>query len=79
MADGGCRGKLTPVAEMAPHSSTDGLAYYDAGYFSAQCRGSLFAAQYGGDERSQTPAGREIVRIQGRYPSAATRGTVSWP
>ena len=39
--------------------------------------GSLFAAQYGGDERSRTPAGREIVRVQvapsqGSMPQSAT-------
>ncbi|MFB3053488.1 MAG: sorbosone dehydrogenase family protein, partial [Dehalococcoidia bacterium] len=77
MADGGCRGKLAPVAEMAPHSSTDGLAYYDAAHFPAQYRGSLFAAQYGNDERSDVAAGREIVRVQvtpsqGSAPLSAT-------
>ena len=64
MAAGGCEGKLAPVAEMQPHSSADGLAYYDSSHFPAEYRGSFFVAQYGSDERSGTRAGRQVVRIQ---------------
>ena len=77
MVEGGCRGKTPPLAEMAPHSSADGLAYYDAGHFPAEYRGGFFVAQYGSDERSDVAAGREIVRVQvtpgrGSAPPSAT-------
>ena len=64
MAPGGCQGKLAPVAEMAPHSSADGLAYYDEDQFPTPYRASFFVAQYGSDKRSKTEAGRDVVRVE---------------
>ncbi len=77
MAAGGCEGKLAPVAEMEPHSSADGLAYYDSSHFPAEYHGGFFVAQYGSDERSDVAAGRQVVRIQitpaaGSSPESAT-------
>ncbi|MEE8347325.1 MAG: PQQ-dependent sugar dehydrogenase, partial [Dehalococcoidia bacterium] len=63
-APGGCRDKTPPVAEMEPHSSADGLAYYDSEHFPPQYRGNLFVAQYGSDQRSLTETGRNVVRIE---------------
>ncbi|KKL71924.1 hypothetical protein LCGC14_2090030, partial [marine sediment metagenome] len=63
-APGGCQDNTPPVAEMESHSSSDGLAYYDAGHFPAEYRGDFFVAQYGSDKRSQTQTGRKVVRVQ---------------
>lgn len=77
MAAGGCEDKAPPVAEMDPHASADGLAYYDSSHFPAEYRGGFFVAQYGSDERSDVAAGRQVVRIQitpaaGSSPQSAT-------
>lgn len=74
---GGCRGNLAPAAEMEPHSSADGLAYYDAAHFPAEYRGNFFVAEFGSDKRAQTRTGRQVVRIQvtpvaGSTPPSAT-------
>ncbi len=68
----GCRDTLPPVAEMDPHSSADGLAYYDAGQFPAEYRGDLFVAQFGSDKRAKIRTGRQVVRIQ-LTPAAGSR------
>jgi putative membrane-bound dehydrogenase-like protein len=64
MAPGGCEGKTPPVVELEPHSSADGLVYYQGGNFPGQYQGSFFVAQYGSDPRSEIQTGRQVTRVQ---------------
>jgi glucose/arabinose dehydrogenase len=52
------------VVELEPHSSSDGLAYYDGGTFPAEYQGSFFLAQYGSDPRSEIQTGRKVIRVE---------------
>ena len=58
---GRCRGVTPPVAYLEPHSSADGIAFYDGSSFPAQYRGNLFVAEWGtyfGRRR-----GRKLTRV----------------
>lgn len=58
---GRCRGVTEPVAYLEPHSSPDGMVFYDGEAFPSEFRGNLFVAEWGtyfGRRR-----GRKVTRI----------------
>ncbi len=58
---GRCAGVTAPVAYLEPHSSADGMAFYDGRAFPDKYRGNLFVAAWGtyyGDDH-----GRTLVRV----------------
>lgn len=58
---GACRGVTQPVAFLEPHSSADGIAFYDGTAFPSPYRGDLFVAEWG--EYLSKRHGRVVVRI----------------
>ncbi|MBI2845066.1 MAG: PQQ-dependent sugar dehydrogenase [Chloroflexi bacterium] len=59
-----CADKITPVAEMEPHSSADGMVFYTGGQFPAEYRNNLFVALWGSwSYLTDPPTGRKVVRI----------------
>jgi len=71
-----CKGKVSPIVDLPPHASSDGLAVtpdWDGEGLTA------FVAQNGSTIRPQDPTGRDIVKIalrrrdDGTYTGTATR------
>ena len=71
---GPCTGVTRPVAYLEPHSSADGLAFYQKRSFPARFRGSLFVALWG--QYAAEDHGRRVVRLvlgrDGKARSATT-------
>lgn len=61
---GACQGAIPPVAELAVHSSSDGLAVYTDRRFPAAYHSAIFVAQWG-SAFPDKPAGRQVVVV---YP-----------
>ena len=59
---GRCRGVTPPVAYLEPHSSADGLVFYDGRSFPAPYRGDLFVALWG--QYLEKRFGRRVVRVE---------------
>lgn len=62
--DGGganCQGTIPPIAEMEPHSSADGLAFYTGDMFPSEYRNNIFIAMWGS---LSGVYGRKVVRIE---------------
>ncbi|HZS94386.1 MAG TPA: PQQ-dependent sugar dehydrogenase [Chloroflexota bacterium] len=68
----GCAGTRYPVANLPPHASADGLAFYTGRSFPARYRGDAFIAEYG-DTINSLGTGHvvQVVHFSGG------RGTVS--
>ena len=58
---GRCRGVTPPAAYLEPHSSADGMAFYDGRSFPQAYRGNLFVAQWGTYYGRRH--GRRLVRV----------------
>ena len=58
---GRCRGVTPPVAYLEPHSSANGLVFYDGESFPAAYRGNLFVALWG--QYNSRRHGRTVVRL----------------
>ncbi len=71
---GPCTGVTRPVAYLEPHSSADGLAFYQKQSYPARFRGSLFVALWG--QYAAEDHGRRVVRLvlgrDGKARSATT-------
>ena len=59
---GRCRGVTPPAAYLEPHSSADGLVFYDGRTFPAAYRGDLFVALWG--QYLEKRFGRRVVRVE---------------
>jgi len=59
---GRCRGVTPPVAYLEPHSSANGMAFYDGRSFPAEFRGDLFVAEWG--TYFGRRHGRKLVRVE---------------
>jgi glucose/arabinose dehydrogenase len=66
---GVCRGVTAPVAFLEPHSSADGLVFYDGASFPKGFRGNAFVAEWGTYFGKRF--GRKVVRIQLRAGAPA--------
>lgn len=64
---GDCAGAAVPVALFPPHSSADGILFYDGKDFPASYRDNVFVAEFGAQDQFTTGvsanAGRRVVRI----------------
>jgi glucose/arabinose dehydrogenase len=71
---GPCTGVTRPVAYLEPHTSADGLSFYQKQSFPARFRGSLFVALWG--QYAAEDHGRRVVRLvlarDGKVRSATT-------
>jgi glucose/arabinose dehydrogenase len=71
-----CRGTMAPVAQLEPHASADGIAFYTGRTFPARYRNDAFVAEFG-----QTVAGGDHghklidVHFSGGRATAATFAT----
>lgn len=59
---GRCTGTSRPAAYLEPHSSADGMAFYDGGAFPPPYRGNLFVAEWG--TYFGHGFGRRLVRVR---------------
>jgi glucose/arabinose dehydrogenase len=64
IVEGGCEGKVDPMAEFDAYSSSDGITLYDREAFPEEYREDLFVAQFGSNLDSPRQAGRKIVRVE---------------
>lgn len=72
---GNCVGVATPVAVFTPHSSADGIAFYEAGEFGSDYFDNAFVAEWGANGGG--PTGRRVVRVVLSGSGDAERGQVS--
>ena len=72
---GRCTGVTPPVAYLEPHSSPDGMAFYDGRSFPARYRGDLFVAEWG--QYYSRAHGRVVVRVELDRGGNARRSRVS--
>jgi glucose/arabinose dehydrogenase len=70
---GPCTGVTRPVAYLEPHSSADGLAFYQKQSYPARFRGSLFVALWG--QYAAEDHGRRVVRLVLGRDGKARRAT----
>jgi glucose/arabinose dehydrogenase len=70
----GCEGKMSPVVEFDPYSSSDGIAYYEGEDFPAEYAGDLFVAQFGSNLDSPRQTGRALVRVELTRTTEGYRG-----
>ena len=72
---GNCGGVAPPVAVFAPHSSADGIVFYDGAEFGAGFAENAFVTEWGANVGGST--GRKVMRIQLTGAGAAEHGLVS--
>jgi len=65
-----------PVADLGYNSASTGIAFYDAGQFPDQYRGSLFVTLWGSHVTSPYQSGRKLVRVTVRDSAGGPRGVV---
>jgi len=58
---GSCGGVAPPLAVFAPHSSTDGIVFYDGGSFPAEYQDNAFVTEWGANAGGTV--GRRVVRV----------------
>ncbi len=72
---GRCTGTSRPAAYLEPHSSADGMAFYDGGAFPPSYRGNLFVAEWGTYFGHRF--GRRLVRVRLDPAGRGARARVS--
>ena len=72
---GNCSGVTAPVAVFAPHSSSDGITFYQASEFGSSYRGNAFVSQWGANVGGAV--GRRVVRVVLSGTGAAEHGQVT--
>jgi glucose/arabinose dehydrogenase len=58
---GNCGGVAPPIAVFTPHSSADGLAFYDGAEFGAGFADNAFVTEWGANVGG--PIGRKVIRV----------------
>jgi glucose/arabinose dehydrogenase len=73
---GSCDGVSPPVAVFPPHSSADGILFYDATQFGTEYQDSAFVSEWG--TYFGTSPGRKVVRVVLATGTSGTeQGTVT--
>jgi glucose/arabinose dehydrogenase len=72
---GNCGGVTPPVAVFAPHSSADGIAFYDGAEFGADYQGNAFVTEWGANNGGSI--GRRVLRVVFSGSGASEHGQVS--
>jgi len=58
---GSCAGVAPPLAVFAPHSSADGIVFYDGGSFAAEYQDNAFVTEWGANAGGSL--GRRVMRV----------------
>jgi len=72
---GTCGGVAAPVAVFTPHTSADGIVFYDGGEFGAEYAENAFVTEWG--TNGGGPSGRRVERVVLSGSGANERGQVS--
>ena len=72
---GSCSGITPPVAVFRPHSSSDGITFYEASEFGPAYAGNAFVSQWGANVGGTV--GRRVVRVVLSGAGTAEHGQVS--
>ncbi len=72
---GSCAGVASPIAVFGPHTSADGLVFYEGGEFGQDYQDSVFATEWGANAGG--PTGRRVMRVVLSGAVGAEQGTVS--
>ncbi|GAC1481340.1 MAG: hypothetical protein PVSMB9_06590 [Candidatus Dormibacteria bacterium] len=72
---GSCSGVSPPVAVFAPHSSSDGITFYEASGFGSDYNGNAFVSQWGANAGGTV--GRRVERVVFSGSGAAEHGQVT--
>ena len=72
---GNCAGVTPPVAIFTPHSSADGIVFYDGAEFGADYFENAFVTQWGANVGG--PTGRRVLRVVLSGSGASEHGQVS--
>lgn len=73
--NGSCGGVAPPVAVFTPHSSADGIVFYDGGLFPAEYQDNAFVTEWGANAGGSI--GRRVVRIVFSGSPGHDQGSVS--
>lgn len=72
---GNCGGVAPPVAVFTPHSSADGIAFYDGSEFGADYKENAFVTEWGANVGG--PTGRRVLRVVLSGSGSNEHGSVS--
>ncbi len=72
---GNCGGVAPPIAVFTPHSSADGIVFYDGNEFGADYSENAFVTEWGANAGGST--GRRVVRVVLSGSGASEHGSVS--
>lgn len=72
---GSCAGVTAPAAVFTPHSSSDGITFYEASEFGSDFSGNAFVTQWGANVGGTV--GRRVERVVFSGSGASERGQVS--
>ncbi len=72
---GNCAGVAPPVAVFAPHSSADGIVFYDGAEFGSDYAENAFVTEWGANVGG--PTGRRVMRVLLSGSGASEHGQVS--
>lgn len=72
---GNCGGVAPPIAVFTPHSSADGIVFYDGNEFGADYSENAFVTEWGANAGGST--GRRVVRVMLSGSGASEHGSVS--
>jgi glucose/arabinose dehydrogenase len=72
---GNCGGVAPPIAVFTPHSSSDGIAFYDGSEFGADFADNAFVTQWGANVGG--PVGRRVERVVLSGSGATEHGQVT--
>jgi glucose/arabinose dehydrogenase len=72
---GSCAGVAPPIAVFAPHTSADGIAFYDGAEFGADYTENAFVTEWGANVGG--PTGRRVMRVVLSGSGANEHGQVS--
>jgi glucose/arabinose dehydrogenase len=72
---GSCAGVAPPVAVFEPHSSADGIVFYDGGLFPAEYQDNAFVTEWG--DNAGTSLFRRVKRVVFRGTPGKDQGQVS--
>jgi len=73
---GSCAGVAPPIAVFAPHSSADGIVFYEGSDFGAGFMDNAFVTEWGNNAGS-AGIGRRVMRVQLTGPVGAEHGVTS--